>query len=212
MESVIETECPGEELPEQCTRTDEEAGSIVLHVSSDMNEKEKDVEEADETAAAKETEEISKEDAEFRRLIEERRNTPKEEKQRLKEVCKQIKKMHQGQRKRMKRQEEIQRRLEDFKGVRNIPGVKSAKERVLVAGIKNEKGEVITSRKGIANVFGEFYTKLYDENVQEETEQENGENENECSIDVHNRNTNEMWVWEYMFNEQVTTMRLEVAR
>ena len=29
--------------------------------------------------------------------------------------------------------------------------------------IKNEKGEVITSRKGIANVFGEFCSKLYDE-------------------------------------------------
>ena len=38
--------------------------------------------------------------------------------------------------------------------------------------IKNEIGEVITSRKGIANVFGEFYSKLYaddqcDEKLQE---------------------------------------------
>ena len=90
-ENVIETECPGEELPEQCTRTDEEAGSIVLHVGHDMNEKEKNDEEADEAAAAKETEEISKEDVEIRRLVEERRNTPKEEKQRLKEVSKQRK-------------------------------------------------------------------------------------------------------------------------
>ena len=64
-ENVIETECFGEELPEQCTRTDEEAGSIVLHVGHDMNEKEKNDEEADEAAAAKETEEISKEDAEI---------------------------------------------------------------------------------------------------------------------------------------------------
>ena len=86
-ENVIETECPGAELPEQCTRTDEEAGSIVLHVDHDTNEKEKNDEEADE-AAAKETEEISKEDAEIRRFIEEGRNTPKEEKQRLKEVDK----------------------------------------------------------------------------------------------------------------------------
>ena len=61
---------------------------------------------------------------------------------------------------------------------------------MLITKVKNEKGEVITSRKGIANVFGEFYKKLYDDNVQEETEQENGENENESSIDVHNRNTN----------------------
>ena len=46
-ENVIEIECPGEELPEQCTRTDEEAGSIVLHVGHDMNETEKNDEEAD---------------------------------------------------------------------------------------------------------------------------------------------------------------------
>ena len=63
-----------------------------------MNEKEKDDEEADETAEAKETEEISKEDVEIRRLIEERRNTPKEEKQRMKEVSKR-REMYQGQKK-----------------------------------------------------------------------------------------------------------------
>ena len=33
---------------------------------------------------------------------------------------------------------------------------------------------------------------MYDDNVQEETGQENRENENESSIDVHNRNTNEI--------------------
>ena len=72
-----------------------EAGSIVLHVSNNMNEGKKDGEdgeEAGETAAAKETEEISKKDVEIRRLIEEKRSTPKEEKQRLKEVSKCIQK------------------------------------------------------------------------------------------------------------------------
>ena len=52
----------GEEHHARCAHSDEEAGSIVLHVSSDMNEKDKDDEEAGETAVAKETEEISKED------------------------------------------------------------------------------------------------------------------------------------------------------
>ena len=47
-------------------------------------------------------------------------------------------------------------------------------------------------KKRIANVFGEFYKKIYDDNEQEESEQEIGENENECSTDVHNNNTNEM--------------------
>ena len=77
-----------------CERTKRHV--LLLHVGHDMNEKEKNDEEADETAGAKEThesnEEISKEDVEIRRLIEERRTTPKEEKQRLKEVSKQIKK------------------------------------------------------------------------------------------------------------------------
>ena len=81
-ESVIETEHADEELPAQRVRTKRQVLSC-LHVSS---EKEIDDEEADETAAAKETEEKSKEDVEIRRLIEERRNTPKEEEQRLKEV------------------------------------------------------------------------------------------------------------------------------
>ena len=168
--------------------SDEEVGSIVLHVSRDMNEKEKEDEEAGETAAAKETEEVSKEDVEIRKLIEERRNTPKEEKERLKEVSKCIK-MYQRQ---MKRQQDIQRILEDLKGVKNITGIKSAKKRVLITKIKNEQGEIITSRTGIANVFEEFYKKMYDDNEQKESEQEIRENEDESSIDVHNNNTNEM--------------------
>ena len=53
--------------------------------------------------------------------------------------------------------------IEDFEGVKNIPGIKSAKKRVLVTKIKNEKGEIITSRKGIANVFGESYKKIHDD-------------------------------------------------
>ena len=68
----------------------------------------------------------------------------------------------------MKRQQDIQRILEDFKGVRNIPGIKSAKKRVLITKIKNDKGECITSRKGIADVFGEFYKRLYEDNERDD--------------------------------------------
>ena len=59
----------------------------------------------------------------------------------------------------MKRQQDIQRILEEFKGVKSIPGIKSAKRRVFITKIKNEKGEVTTTRKGIANVFSEFFFK-----------------------------------------------------
>ena len=37
--------------------------------------------------------------------------------------------------------------------------MESAKRRVLITKIQNEKGEVVTLRNGIANVFGEFSTK-----------------------------------------------------
>ena len=72
----------------------------------------------------------------------------------------------------MKRQQDIQRILEDFKGVRNIPGIKSAKKKVLITKIKNDKGECITSRKGIADVFGEFYKRLYEDNERDDFEHE----------------------------------------
>ena len=56
---------------------------------------------------------------------------------------------------------------------------------MLITKIKNERGEITTSRKGIANVFGEFYKKLYDDNEQDEYG-------NESSTDVHNNDTDEM--------------------
>ena len=128
---------------------------------------------------------------EIRRITEERRRTLKEEKQRLKEVSKCIKNVSETK-KRTERQQDIRRKLEDFKGETNIPGIKSAKKKVLITKIKNEKGEIITSRKGIANVFGEFYKKNLDDNEQDETEQEIGENENESSTDVQINDTDEM--------------------
>ena len=42
---------------------------------------------------------------------------------------------------------------------KNISGLKSAKKSVFSQKFKNDNGETITSRKGIANVFGEFYSK-----------------------------------------------------
>ena len=72
----------------------------------------------------------------------------------------------------MKRQQDIQRILEEFKGVRNIPGIKTAKKKVLITKIKKDKGECITSRKGIADVFGEFYKRLYEDKERDDFEHE----------------------------------------
>ena len=109
------------------------------------DEDSEDGEEEGETAAAKETGEISK----THRIEEkytQRRETTTERSEQKHQQCIRDKK-------RVQRQQIIQRILEDFEGVSNIPGIKSAKK----TKIKNERGEVITSRKGIANVFGEFY-------------------------------------------------------
>ena len=175
----------GEEHPEhkteqhlgaQSPHQDEEAGSIVFHSSSNTSEIKNDNNEARvmASAAAKVSEDLSIKDAEILRLIEERRSTPKEEKQRLKEVSKCIKKCI---REKMKRQQDIQRNLEDFKRVRNILGIKSAKKKVLITKMSNDKGGCITSRKGIADVFGEFYKRLYEDKEKDDSEHELGDDE-----------------------------------
>ena len=105
------------------------------------------------------------------RLIEERRSMPKEEKQRLKDLSKNIKNASE-RKKRMKREQDIERILEEFRGVRNIPRIKTAKKRVLITKIKNEKGECITSRKGFADAFGEFYKRLYEDKERDDSEHE----------------------------------------
>ena len=86
-----------EHLGAQVPHQGEEAGSIVLHSSSNASEFKSDNKEAHETAsaAAKVSEDFLDKDAEILRLIEERRSTPNEEKQRLKDLSKCIKKMHQ---------------------------------------------------------------------------------------------------------------------
>ena len=70
--------------------------------------------------------------------------------------------MHQ-RRKKSETQPQIQKHLEELKGTKNIANIKSAKRPILIPKIKNVKGEVVTSRKGIADEFGEIYGKLYDD-------------------------------------------------
>ena len=78
----------------------------------------------------------------------------------MKEVSKKIKKCIRDNQ-RSRRQEKIQRILEAFRGIKNISNIKSAKKKTLIPKVNNEKGETVTSRKGIANVFGKFCSKLY---------------------------------------------------
>ena len=84
---------PEEQLVAQVPYQGEEAGSIVLHSSSNVSEFMNDNKEARVTAsaAAKVSEEFLDKDAEILRLIKERRSTPKEKKQRIKDLSKRIK-------------------------------------------------------------------------------------------------------------------------
>ena len=72
----------------------------------------------------------------------------------------------------MKKQQDIQRILEEFNDVLNILGIKTVKKKVLITKIKNDKGECITSRKGIVDVFGEFYKRLDEDNERDDFEHE----------------------------------------
>ena len=56
---------------------------------------------------------------------------------------------------------------------------------------KNDKGECVTSRKGIADVFGEFYRRLYDDNEKDDSEHEVKDDHNYSNTDVHNNGTEE---------------------
>ena len=84
----------------------------------------------------------------------------KGEKHKLKELSKRIKKCIR-ERKRAKRQEKIQQTLEEIRGIKSFSCVKTERKSTLIPKVKNDTGETITYRKGIANVFGEFYSKLY---------------------------------------------------
>ena len=114
--------------------------------------------------------EDTSEDETIRRLIEERRGIARGEKQHLKEVSQQIRKCIRNK-KRSKRQDKIQGVLEELRGINNISCIEPAKKRMLVPKVENEIGDTITSRKGIVNVFGEFYSKIFADDGTEEKPQ-----------------------------------------
>ena len=81
---------------------------------------------------------------------------------RIREVSKMAKNASETK-KGKKQQQTIARILEEMKGTKNIANIKTAKRRIFIPKINNANGEVVTSRKGTANVFGEFCKKLCDD-------------------------------------------------
>ena len=135
-------------------------------------------------------EKISERDAEIRRVVEERRNIVKREKHKLKDFSKRIKKCI-----REKKSETSRKDTADSRRIQRHQKYIMHKfwKRTLTLEVKNDKGDTIISRKRIANVFGDFYSKLFaatqlGEEAQEprNMETETNKEKNSSSEDVKN--------------------------
>ena len=62
---------------------------------------------------------------------------------------------------------EIEKVLAEFKGLKRIPRIKDPHGRRGITVIKDSEGNQITNKKEIADVFADFYTKLYVSKTQE---------------------------------------------
>ena len=108
----------------------------------------------------------------------------KHDKERIREINKKSK--NASEKKRKKRQEKIQKILEEFKGTRNIFSAKSIKKPSPHPQSQKQKGETISARQGIANVFAEFHESLYEgEEDDEEQRTESRNEEDERTFDQH---------------------------
>ena len=129
----------------------------------------------------------------------------KGEKQRLKDLTNHTRKCIRDKI-RTKRQEKIQRTLEDLKRNQEHTRHQICKKKDTHHQDKNGKGEVITSRKGIANVFGEFYSKLSDDDKFDETEMESDKNETENNMEDQGTDVTETKEF-----PEITTEELQAA-
>ena len=98
-------------------------------------------------------------DEEILALTHERKTTKKDGKERIREVSKKMNNFIREKTKGRQGKKKSKRFLKELKGTKNISNIKSAKKRILIPEVKNTKGETITTRTGIANVFAEFYEK-----------------------------------------------------
>ena len=129
--------------------------------TDEAKEAKKDTEEAV-AAATSGKKEAKHKDEEILALIHERRTIEKYEKEGIREVSKKIKTCIREKKRTARQEKKIKRSW------KNISNVKSARKRILIPKNKNVIGEAITTRKGIANVFAEFYAKLYEDDEGED--------------------------------------------
>ena len=109
-------------------------------------------------------------DADIRALILERRANEADtsitdmiKKQRRTDICKQIKTLMRKRRV-IKNSARVQEILGDFRGLKEIAGMKSPKRKESIAVMKNDGGQECYDESDIAEIFAIFYEKLYASN------------------------------------------------
>ena len=93
-------------------------------------------------------------------LITQRRNTPHSDTATRTTLSKRILRQHRAI-KRAQRQAALNEIITNFRGLNKISGIKSSKKKDLIPAMTTADGVHETDRHGIADVFADFYEKLY---------------------------------------------------
>ena len=103
----------------------------------------------------------------IRELIQQRRdlqndpNTEPSEKQRKRrEICKMIQSLLRKVN-RLRKRKKIDNILQEFRGLKEIAGIKAPRQKTNIEAMLGHDGNEITDKQGIADVFAVFYEKLY---------------------------------------------------
>ena len=160
-----------------------EAATAALTAAADGDAITKNNAEAAEATVASEAQETKDKDEEILALIQERKMTEKHDKERIREISKKkIKKCIREKRRRGKKKTEDLGRTQ--RNEEQIVCQISIKSEFSSRRSKTKKEETINTRKGIANVFAEFYENLY---ADEEGEKEKKEKETKSRIEDRKR-------------------------
>jgi len=107
------------------------------------------------------------EDLQIRDLIAKRRSlntdstlTREDKISQQKDICKQIQKTVR-KREKLRRNLKIDTILKEFKGLKDIAAIKGSSQKKPIASITDPQGNIISEKVGVANVFAEFYERLY---------------------------------------------------
>ena len=68
---------------------------------------------------------------------------------------------HIRKHKRTQRRQKISTILSNFSNLKHIPGIKSRRDKHLIAEITDQQGHCRTNRQDIADIFADFYAELY---------------------------------------------------